>query len=353
MVFVILRPMRGFLYLLFLLAQFTALTPVQAADTHTVAPLAFNLNVEKRDIIEDIITLTNLTDHQLRLYATVNEVAVDGNGVVESFREPSMVDRTNSPTAWVEINRGRIELAPGEVRQLPFTIRMNPNTAPGDYSVFIGFASGSNQPAAQAAVMAGQAPGTLVNLVVDKKQDQFLRIERFRVDRFVTGRGASVATFTLVNPGFVDVIPSGELMVYDTTGNEVAAIPINTEAVATAREKSQTYTVALPTTLAIGKYKAYLSVEYGEHGTQGVQDTAYFYVLPFVQIIIAFLVVSVLAVGLTLYLHRRFDRDDDFGADPVAMYRREGKSDEKHHDLTVPSGRLPQQPDLIDKSTSV
>lgn len=319
------------------LAVFVGFSPsvVLAAD-FTVVPMAVNLNVEKRDIITEEITLTNTTGQQVRLYASVNEVAVDGSGVVESFIEPSLVDRSTSPTSWIEITRARIELAPGEVRTIPFTIRMNPTTAPGDYSVFIGFAEASNSPEAVKAVMAGRAEGTLVNLVVDKKQDQFVRLESFSVDRFVTGRGTGEISYILNNPGGVDVVHSGEAIFYNTRGEEVAATALNTEGLPVLKDGSAPFTVNIPDSLGIGKYKVYVSVEYGEHMTDSVTDTAYFYVTPLVQLIIVFLIVLLLAIFITLYIHRKYDIDeDDHGAEPVALYVRDRVSDTREHDIDL------------------
>lgn len=323
--------------LLIVLLCITYLAPlVLFAANHQVKPLAFNFNVEKRDIVTETITLTNTSGSLVRLYASVHEVSTDREGVVDAFIEPSLVDRTTSPTSWIEINRGRIELQPGESKDVPFTIRMNPNTAPGDYSVFIGFAQASNQPQAIAAVMNGTAPGTLVNLVVDTKQDQFLRLEQFTVPRFVTGQEGSLITYELTNPGGVDVVPGGEVIFYDTKGREVAAVDLNLEAVPVTRDAPVTYTVAVPDTLTIGKYKAFLSVEYGTAMTDTIQDTAFFYVTPLKQLVIIFVIVLVLAVGLTLYVHRRYDVDEDeHGAEPVAMYIRDGQSVDAHHDIDL------------------
>jgi hypothetical protein len=328
--------LRYYLFALFLVGG-SLLAPVGtlAAD-FSVVPMAFNLNVEKRDIIEETITLTNTTGQQVRLYASVNEVAVDGSGMVESFVEPSMLDKKVSPTTWVEITRARLELAPGETRAVPFTIRMNPNTEPGEYSVFIGFASASNNPEAVAAIMAGNGQGTLVNLVIDKKQDQFLRFERFSVDRFVTGKGTGQVAYTLINPGKVDVVHGGEAIFYSTKGEEIAAVPLNAEQVAVAKDGSADFTVTVPAHLGIGKYKVYVSVEYGEHMTDSVTDTAFFYVLPLRDLIIVFVVVLALAIGITLYVHRKYDIEmDDHGADPVALYVRKDVSEAREHDIDL------------------
>lgn len=325
------------LYMLLLLCVAPFGMPAALAAGHTVMPLALNLNVEKRDIISETITIANKTEQQVRLYPSVHEVATDGEGTVLSFSEPSSVDRTDTPTAWIEISRARIELAPGETKEIPFTIRMNPNTKPGDYSVFIGFGTGSNQPEATRQVMNGQAPGTLVNLTIDKKQDQFLRLERFVVDRFVTGRGESLVEYTLHNPSGVDVVHHGEVIFYDTNGDEIASVPLNEVATPVPPDASVPFSVVVPNNLKIGKYKAYLSVEFGEHLTDAVQDTTYFYVTPLRELIIAFVILLVLAVLLTLYVHRRYDlSEDDHGAEPVALYIRQGTTAEVHHDISVP-----------------
>ncbi len=311
------------------------LTSIVAATNYTVSPLAFNRNVEKREILNETITLTNTTDHQVRLYASVHEVSMDGDGVVEAFIEPSAVDRTTSPTSWIEITRARIELAPGEVQEIPLIIKMNPATQPGNYSVFVGFAEASNQPGAIEKVMSGQALGTLINLAVDTTQDQFLRLERFKVDRFVTGEEGSNVTYALENVGAVDVTHAGELIFYNSAGEEATAIPLNAAAEVIERGAKQTFTTSVPK-LPMGKYRAYLSVEYGDHNTDSVQDTTYFYVVPIVPLIIIFTLVLFTSIVVALYVHRRFDVElDDHGAESVVMYVRNGESVAHERDIDL------------------
>lgn len=327
--------MNRFAYLFSLLLLLWTVTPIVRAADFIATPLALNFNVERRDIIKETITLTNNTSQQVRLYASVNEVATDGNGVLERFLEPSQVDRSNTPTAWVEFTRGRIELAPGEKKDFPVTIRMNPDTAPGDYSVFLGFAQASNQPEAVQKIIAGNGQGTLINLTVDKKQDQFLKLTRFLVERFITGQKAGKVTIALQNPSHVDVVPQGEIIFYDTRGNEVGAVPVNEAGIKVEREGEATLETTVPESLRFGKYKAFLSLSYGEHLTASLNDTSFFYVLPLWQIVTAFVAVLIVAVLLALYIHRRYDVGDDDGSDPVSMYRRSGTSNEIHHDINL------------------
>ncbi len=323
------------LLLCVLLLSFFYSIPVFAAE-YVVTPLALNYDLQKRSIVQDTITIINNDSRRIRLYATVNTVATDGNGVVEGFQAPSDVDRTNTPTSWIEITRGRIEVDPGERKEVPFTIRMNPMTKPGDYNVFIGFAEAPNQPVAQQKVMRGDAPGTLLYISVDREQNMFLRLRRYTIDRFVTTEKGGVLSYTLENPGKTDVIPKGEVIIYDTKGNEITALPLNTEDTPVVAGKTTTYTLSVPNDLGLGKYKAFLSVEYGEYLTDSLNDTAYFYILPLKQIIITFVILLILATLFALYIHRRFDKTKDVdGAASVTMYLKEGESEAQHHDIDL------------------
>jgi hypothetical protein len=305
------------------------------ASNHIVTPLVINLDLEKRDLISDTITLTNTGDRMVRVYASVNNVAMDG-GVVDSFEQKVTADRTNTATTWIEISRKRIELGPGEVQKIPFTVRMNPETEPGDYNVFIGFAEGSNRSAAESKVAQGLAPGTIVHIAVDQTQNQFLRLEQFSIDKFITASDGESMSFTLSNPGGVEIIPAGEVIFYDNNGVEVGAIPVNSEKIKVPSNDSASFTMVIPEELTLGKYKAFLSVEYGEHLTASVHDTAFFYIVPLKQLIVIFVIVLLLAILLALYVHRRYDvGDDGDGSEYVAMYVREGKSDDQHHDIDL------------------
>lgn len=309
---------------------------VAFASDYLVTPLAINLDVNKRDIISESITLINNDSHLVRLYASVNEVSTNGEGVVESFQSPSSADRTNTPTTWVEISRQRIELKPGETREIPFTIRMNPNTVPGDYSVYIGFAEASNAPQANAKVMEGKVPGTLLGLSIDKDQNIFLRLEKYVVDRFVTGEQGGSLSYTLSNPGRVDTVPKGEVIFYDNNGDEVAAVPLNMENKVVSADSAASFTADIPSDLGLGKYKAFLSVEYGEHLTASVHDTAFFYILPLKQLIAIFIILMIFATFIALYVHRRYDvSDEQFSYESVPMFIRDGRSEDQHHDIDL------------------
>ncbi len=322
---------------LFIGALFYTLSTNAFAATHLVSPLAINLDLEKRDIVSETITLINNSQRVVRVYASVNTVAEDGEGIVESFVQKVEADRTNTPTTWIEISRKRIELKPGEKREVPFTVRMNPNTQAGDYNVFIGFAEGSNRQKAEKKVREGDAPGTIVHISVDQVQNQFLRLENFVVDKFVSEADTDTLSFTLSNPGRGDVVPRGEVIFYDNNGAEIGALPINTDDQLVPGDGKTDFTMEVPEELSIGKYKAFLSVEYGENLTASVHDTAFFYVLPWKLLLLIFVIILILAILIALYVHRRYDTVEETsdGSGTVAMYIKDGTSENQHHDIDL------------------
>lgn len=314
------------------------IVPLSAHAAYTVTPLVIDKELKKRDIVTETITLTNTGGSLVRIYPTVNEISVDEGGQMKSFIEPSMLDdRATSITAWLEITRGRIELKPGETREVTLTIRVHPEVGAGEYHAFIGFPQGSNRPEAEKAVLNGAVPGVIVRIGVDKVQNQFLRLERFAVEKFVKDSGEGEVSYTLNNPGNDPVVPKGEVIFYDNNGYEVSAIPVNSEGVSLAEGETVTFESAVPNNLKLGKYKAFLSVEYGKHLTASLHDTAFFYVLPLKWVIAIFAVVLMLAILFALYVHKKFDMDGDgdFDADDVMMFIRQGRSEAKDHDIDL------------------
>lgn len=305
--------------------------------TYSVKPLLIDHELEKRDIMQEVITLTNHESRSIRIFPTVNEVAVTEGGAIQNFVEPSMADRTTSITSWLEISRARLELAPGETKELTLTIRVNPDVAAGEYHAFVGFPEGPNRDEAQKRVYEGVAPGTVVRIGVDKVQNQFLRLEKFVVERFVKSSTEGDISYTLLNPGTDPVVPKGEIIFYDNSGSEVSAITVNAEGTVIEGGKEVAFLQEIPSEMKMGKYKAFLSVEYGEHQSASVHDTAFFYVLPLTTILIIFAVVLVLAIVFALYIHRKYDGgiDDSDGAEEVSLFIRQGVSESKEHDIDL------------------
>lgn len=328
------KTILNFLWILIALAAFTiAPHPVRA---YTVSPLVIDHQVKQRDILYDTITVNNDSDQIARLYPTVNEVSVDAGGTIQNFLEPSMSDTSLSITSWLEISRARLEIPPHSTKEITLTTRISPTAQPGEYHALVSFPSGSNRPEAESHIRQGGVPGVIVRIGIAQEENQFLRLDKFVVERFVKSNLEGQISYTLTNPGESAVVPKGEIIIYDNRGNEVGSAAVNQDAKSIDAGKTETFTADVPKGLRLGKYKAYLSVEYGLQQNESLHDTAFFYVIPLRELAIIFAIVLGAAIGLALFVHRKFDMGpDEEGVHNIALYVRESRSEEKEHDIDL------------------
>lgn len=313
--------------------------PYVSLAQHTVAPLLVDRTLEPRSNEEVTITLQNPSDRQVRVYATINRVAVDDSGTITEFRERGESDNRTTVTSWLAVNRGRIELAPGETREIPLTLDVHPQAEPGVYHAFVGFASGSNRPKAEAKVAAGEAPGSLVRIAVEADRTAYLQLQQFFTERFLTKPADASLTYTISNPSDTPLRPSGEIIIYDSRGSELGAVNLVIPQPLDPGEE-QEYRVSMPDLgNDIGKHKAMLSVRYGEGQTALLQDTVFFYQVPLVKLIAIFASILLFALLLAYWIHSRY-RTDPEEDDQVALYHRpQVVREAKDHDLDLKTTR--------------
>ncbi len=307
-----------------------------ASASYTVTPLVIDEHVEKRDIKEFTITLTNTGDTPVTIYPTVNNISVTEGGNIQEFLPRVMSDQTASLAAWIEIGRGGIDLRAGDVKTVTLTIRINPNAVHGEYHALVGFPYGGNRDEAERMVARGDAPGTIVSVSLEDKRATLLKLSRFLIDRFVTSSENAAASYSIKNPGEESLVPHGEVIFYDSRGREVGSIAVNPEEITIAPGEEHTFEARVPSEGLFGKYKAFLSVEYGSQNIASVQDTTFFYVLPMRTILIILGVLLVVVVAVSLYVHRRyFDEVVDDGSELLPVHIRENSSDPLHHDIDL------------------
>lgn len=315
-----------------------------AAQTieHKVTPRVIDVDVSARDIIEETITLENLSSSKITIYPTVNAVVVDEGGDVIAFTPPSMSDNSITVTSWIEITRAGIELIPNEKREVPLTLRIHPEAKSGVYHAFIGFGAGQNRDVAERQVNKGSAPGTIVTIAVAQDQTEFMKLNAFTVARFVTTPDNNAISYHLTNPGETTIIPRGEIIISDTRGVEVATVPVNPDSIALDPGQERDFSTPVPIDGLIGKYKAFLSVDYGTEHISSLQDTDFFYVVPWRHLLGAFFVLLFITMLLTLVLARRYrddDDTDDHSTHTLPLYVRNTVSENKDHDIDLRSSQ--------------
>lgn len=302
-----------------------------------VSPLIVDLEMQTRESATRTITLKNTTESKLALYATVNEVAVDTTGKIQEYVEPFYTDRSESITSWVEITRARIELLPGEVKEVPLTVKINPYVKPGDYHAFIGFAQASKRYEAEAAALRGDADGVVLKVAFKEKKDELLHISNFSIKRFVIAESHRGATLSINNPGKQAATPTGEIIFYNSRGEEVGSAPVNTEKMEVPPGESRDFSVQIPFYNELGRYKANATLSYGEDSRSTIFDTTQFFMIPW-PVVIGIIVTIVFLSLIVTYLLRRSLRDELHDEDglEVPLHVRENREHSiKDHDIDL------------------
>ncbi len=310
------------------------------AANFSVSPLMIDLEAEVRDTFTREITITSNHSVHQRLYASVHEITLGDKGEIKSFVPASMSDRSTSVTSWIEISRSRIDLQPDQATTTPLTIRVNHNTPAGLYHAYIGFAPGSNRDEAETAILAGNGTGVIVRIVVGGTQEEFLRLVAFTTDRFSILPGDGLITYTLENSGDVPLSPSGDIIIYDSRGHELANVTVNNDENPTiiAPGEKREFTSSVPFIERFGRLKAYLSVEYGSENRAALYDTNFYYSIPWYYLLIITFLLLTMVVSLILLTRKIKNNDlyDNVDATPLPVFfGRVREHNQYEHDIDL------------------
>jgi hypothetical protein len=203
------------------------------------------------------------------------------------------------------------------------------------YHALIAFPDGDNRDVAEARVQRGEVQGTVMTVTIEKKIREGADLGVFNVDRFIWSDQNNAVTYTVKNNGDTEVRPTGDIIIYTSSGVEAASIPVNPEGKVVAKGDSLTFTANMPLRGLFGKYKAYLRVHYGTQGAAELQDTAYFYAAPWKKFVTLFGGIMFIGLTLILLLHRRFGGGESDGTDLLPLHVKDGVSGAIHHDIDM------------------
>lgn len=312
------------------------LSPAISQAAITTTPLLIDRTVEVREMFSEQVTLTNNGTTPARVFASVHQITIGDGGEIVSFVPPSMSDGTTSITTWIAVDRRRIELAPGETRTIPVNFQVNPNAQPGLYHAFIGFGSGSNRDEAEAKTLQGNSAGVLARIAIDDGRVEMLRLSRFTIDRFVTTVRDNTLLYSITNTGDLPLTPAGEIIIFNTRGEEVAALALNASNQTLASGETIDFTEQVPSKGLFGKYKAFLTIEYGSGQPKAIHDTAFFYATPFSYLVALFVGLFVFTLSLLLLWGRGYrHRGEDHDGHVVLYVRNDVVSERTENDINL------------------
>lgn len=310
---------------------------VQAAS-FTVRPFLFNENLQPRDIVTRDVALTNDTNRKLNIYATVNEITLDTTGETKEFISPVMTDRSLNATSWVEITRGRIALEPGESTTTPITFRVHSGAKPGDYNVFVGFVDTNKRFIAEETALRGEAKGIPVQITIGENLSTALAITKFKIPRFIFKESRRDIELSIVNNGEVSEIPKGEIIFYNSRGEEVSSSLVNTDGASLNIEEELSYPNRVPIYETIGRFTATVNINYGKNGQLVLFDTTEFFIVPWYWLMILILLIIIFSLFVTYLIKRAMEDNimvEQEEIDLPLTINQGYVSKEKDHDITL------------------
>lgn len=273
--------------------------PAFAAELE-VTPVVIDDKAKARDILKRSITVRNTTERKLNLFPSVNDV--DAREGKEEFVSAQNADeRADSLANWIELSRGVVELNPGEEKTLPFVVRVTANAVPGTYHAAIAFGEGGDRGSAEAS-----PPLAVVTVNLEMQEDikEFMQLKAFKTDSLFFSGDDVLFNYQLENIGNQDLKPKGEIRIYNRKGVEVASVEVNADGKEVPPSQISQLASVWSAAQGFGRYKAYLNVDYGSSQTASVQDTVFFWIVPWQQLLGLIIASLVAIVVLALYSRR-------------------------------------------------
>lgn len=293
------RTLRG-LIVFFLLGMLLSPSFAFAATAFTAAPLVIDGKGKIREILHYSITLVNTTKHLVSIYPWVTDVdSVIGDPGTTDLAGSQSKELAQSLARWIEVTRGSVDILPGEQKEVSITVQVNMNAKPGNYHATIHLSSGGTRPDAEAN--KAETVDTLMNIEVLDDINERLQLNTFIPDKNVFAGESASFNYNIENIGNRGEIPRGKIRIYDKDGREVATIDANQDGTRLEPSSKVQLSSVWASSNGFGRYKAMLDLEYGGRGT--LQDTVFFWVIPWKKLLGMFLSLIILCVIGAIIIH--------------------------------------------------
>lgn len=292
-------------------------------ETVIINPCVIDEKAKASEQVERMIKIKNNTADKVDLYPMVNDVSME-NGK-QDFLEPGKLDKSISLARWIRIQRGVIQLMPGQETKVPLKIEINASAVPGKRYAIVSFPNGSNTAVAAENLKNKATPSLLINLEIEDVSVEKAQLLSFKAEKNNFFKWPVIFSLSIKNIGTVDLIPKGTLSIYNRRDQYLEKIDVNAENEKIAPEELKDLQISWNKNKGIGKYKAKLELEYGNKYKRDLADTVYFWILPlwFVIIFISglFLSVSILIYYLfkRTYVEHHQAEDEDGEDDAVVI----------------------------------
>ncbi len=266
--------------------------PSGSGQALEIAPPVINLTANPGQTIVTQISLRDISSGSLLVNGQVNDFVAGGeDGTPKILLEDDGQANPYSLKGWVA-PLPELLLKPKQIKNLPVTIRVPANAAPGGYYGVIRFTATAPE-LKGTGVSLSASLGSLILIRVNGDVKESMAIEEFSVNH--NGKTGSVFEATplefiqrIKNNGNIHEQPAGQVVITDMFGKKVAAVNINLPPRNVLPQSIRKFNQPLDSSVIgnkqlFGRYTAELRVTYGD-SRKVVTSSLTFWVIPYTLI---------------------------------------------------------------------
>jgi len=244
-----------------------------------VQPSTVEQQLDPGAVAEGDLTITNQSDtEEVYKIETRNIVGMNDAGRPEFSDIPSSDEM--EAAAWILPTVKEATVPAGKSVTIPYRIMVPAQASPGSYFAAV-WVTREAETTEESGAGVGFHVASLFNIRISGDAQEGLLIREFFTDKVLYG-GATVAFTTRVeNTGTVHQRPRGIISITDMLGNDVDQLAVNEQAGGVMPRQERIFEGVWSTDeFTLGKYRALLSMAYGEQVSQTITREVTFWVLP-------------------------------------------------------------------------
>ena len=283
--------------------------------TLTIVPPLIKINMSPGDSWSSSVKMVNNNSKELILFAQAVDFRSGESGGVE-FILPQKTEGEDKIflSEWIEIDSGPQILPAFESREIPFTIRLPESASPGGhYAAILVGTRPLDEEEKGTSIKISSNISSLILLNIAGEIDESGWIREFSTEKDFYQKPEIDIRVAFDNTGNVHLQPVGAIKIYNMWDKERGTIPINQKShfgnVLAHSKRVWDFTwKGEESAFEVGRYKAEITLGFGEEAHQTVSSTLYFWVIPLAPIlgilggiILFFLAIS---LGIKAYIKR-------------------------------------------------
>lgn len=303
-----------FVVTVFLLST-SSVSADDTSQTLSVSPTLIQISVTPGQGWNSELRVFNVNNYDLEIFPQVVNFAPSGEaGQGEMIPINSAENQGKTLAEWVDISSSSIIIPRQQTATLPFTVNIPIDAAPGGHyaAILIGTRPSQNEKDKSQVLTTQYVTSLLFTKVAGDVVESGL-IREFNSSFWFVSKPEVSFSLRFENKGNVHLQPQGDIQIYNMWGSERGSIPVNYQThfgnVLPKSIRKFDFTWSSENSLLdSGRYKAILTLGYGEQEKKFVTSTTYFWIIPIKQIvifsIITLLFLWFLSFAVKLYIRR-------------------------------------------------